>query len=76
MQSVAAIDNFRRNLRRICQANHVSQRELAKRVGMSYPHVNRILQGENEPGIKTCEDLAKAVGWSLQALIAENVEIS
>ena len=71
-----AVKNFRQNLRSAMQAKNISQRNLASASQMSYPHVNRILQGHAGPGLRQCDLLAKAVGISLEVLLLPPKEFS
>ena len=55
-------NNFRSNVRFVMVDSGVSQRSLAKEAGLSYPYVNRILQGTVNPSIYVCENIANALG--------------
>lgn len=68
---------FRTRLRAICRVMGISQRELARRAGLTHVHVNRVLQGKAEPSLAVCESLAKAVGQDLGDMLRERtVKIS
>ncbi len=61
--------NFRTNLRSAMVEKAISQRGLAEGLGMSFSHVNRILQGATSPSLDICERLAEAVGFSVADLL-------
>ncbi len=64
-----ATANFRKNLQALLTARGVTQRALAKRAGISYPYVNRILRDKATPAIDICDTLADACGCSLNQMI-------
>lgn len=66
---MAAAENFRLNLRTALDARGISQLEVARRIGVSGPYVNRVLQGHTEPGLANSERLARAAGFPLVALL-------
>ncbi len=61
--------SFRKNLRTAMTLRHVSQRELASRLTIHYPHLNRILVGKSSPALPLCEQLADALGFELRELL-------
>lgn len=68
---MAALENFRTNLRLAMDAKKISQRSLAASAKMSYPYVNRILQGKVEPSLTQCEKISETLGLSFQDLLDE-----
>lgn len=64
-----ATTNFRKNLRLVLQTRKISQRRIAKTAKISYPYVNRILQGTVTPAMDICDGLADAVGVKLTDLL-------
>lgn len=70
MQTVAALDNFRKNLIRRCESEGISQQELARKSGVHYVTINRIFRGHAVPTIPVAERLAKAAGLALEKILA------
>lgn len=68
---MAAIDNFRDNIRAQCDALGISHRDLAKKARVHYVTLSRILNGHNAPSIPVAERLAKAVGSTLEKIVAK-----
>ena len=68
---VSSTENFRANLRSIMALRGISQREFASRIGMSYPYVNKVLQGIYSPPLKTCEHMAETLGLTVGEMILE-----
>ena len=66
---MAALGNFRHNLKSALDAQGLSQRQLARDAGVTHAYVNRILQGYTEPSLSQCERLAQAVGFSLPVIL-------
>lgn len=64
-----ALIRFRRNMQTAMDTRGVSQRELAALAGVSYPYINRILQGKVEPTIPKADAIAEALGHSLLQLL-------
>lgn len=54
------LDNFAVNLRDAMKRNRISGMELARRSGMHFVTISRILHGKLSPTIDTCEKLAQA----------------
>ena len=73
---MAALSNFRRNLRRAMEARGLSQRDVATKADMSYPYVNRVLQGKTVPSVPQAERLAKTTGLTLRDLIQSPKDFS
>ena len=71
MSTVAALDNFRENLRKRCEKTRISQRELARRADVHFVTVNRILTGDMEPTVPLAERLAVAVGSTLEKILRD-----
>ena len=62
MSQVPLADNFADNLHRAIERLGISQRELARRSGVHFTTINRILSREMDPSLTVCERLADAVG--------------
>ena len=58
------------NLREARQSQGLSQAALAERVGVSTETVSRFERGAYEPALSTAFDLSRALGLSLDALLA------
>lgn len=67
--ALLATEHFRANLKTAMTARGISQREIADRAQMGYPHVNRILRGKTVPGLDICDHLADAIGLDLTYLL-------
>lgn len=65
------IENFRHNLLRTIEVNKVSRSELARRAGIHFVTISRILNGHMEPSISTAEKLAIAAGMSAESVFRE-----
>lgn len=63
-------DRFSRNLRNGLAAKGITQRELARRVGLHFVTVNRIFQGRQTPPLDTIERLAKTCGIPLEKIFS------
>lgn len=74
MSTVPAPETFRTRLRDLCRLMGVSQRELARRAGLTHAHVNRIFRGTCEPSLTVCESLSKAVGQDLGDMLCERTQ--
>lgn len=66
---VFATDNFRKNLRTLLNAKGISQRAIGEKSGISYPYVNRILQGTVTPALDICDALADAASVPLNEMV-------
>ncbi len=51
------------------QRGHMSQRELARRAGLSRTYVARLEAGQHDPALSTLEKLAKALRVNLAELL-------
>lgn len=60
MSTVALINNFVENLQAALEKQELSQAELARRSGVHYVTVNRILKYRLTPTVDICEKLAIA----------------
>ena len=69
MQPVAALENFRANVRRTIEECNISQRDLAERAKLSVVHVNRILVEKAEPSLPVCESIAQALYAPLERFL-------
>jgi transcriptional regulator with XRE-family HTH domain len=68
---VAALLNFRRNLRELMRERGVSQRKLAEMAHTTYPYINRVLTGKVAPSLPVCDRIAEAMGVELVDLLRE-----
>jgi len=59
---MAAIDNFRENLKAVLAEKGVTPGALAGRLHTSRSYIGRILQGEAEPTVSKAEAIAHALG--------------
>lgn len=57
-----ALDTFASNLRRLRQERDLSQERLAHDAGLNTTHVAKIERTEREPGVRTVDKLARALG--------------
>jgi transcriptional regulator with XRE-family HTH domain len=71
-----AVENFRANLRTKMERDGVSQRELAARVGTSFPYVSKILMGRVCPSLGRADDLASHLGLDLGSLLVDPKKFS
>jgi len=53
-------EKFRANLRHACTVKGLTQQELARRSGVHWVTISRILHGHQEPSMIVCERLAEA----------------
>ena len=74
MATVAAIENFRENVRAIMDDRGISQTELATAIHSKQAYIARILTGKIDPSMGQCEKIAKAIDVPLTVLLAEPVE--
>lgn len=65
------LDNFRQNITRTIESNGISQSELARRSGVHFVTINRILNGHGEPSVSTAERLAIAAGMTAESAFRE-----
>jgi transcriptional regulator with XRE-family HTH domain len=71
MQTVAALDNFRDNIRSRCEEKGLTHRDLAKKAKVHHVTISRILNGHHSPSIPVAERLAKALGSTLEKILAK-----
>lgn len=76
MATVAAIENFRKNLESVLESRGISQRAFAKEIKTSYPYVNRILHGQVDPSMSQCEKIANAISVPLKDLLLDPQDFS
>lgn len=58
------LDNFLENVRSRMELKGWNQRELADKSGLHFTTINRILNGNLDPSLETCERLAKSLGMN------------
>jgi transcriptional regulator with XRE-family HTH domain len=76
MDVTALRDNFRENVRRIMREQNLSQRDLARLLGISDPAVSQLLNGDSTPTLATVEAVAKVLranNFALLIPVAEEV---
>ena len=61
--------DFATNLLSTLNANRMTQRELARRSGISHVHINRLLHGLSDPTLETVYALACAAGTTAENLV-------
>lgn len=59
---------MRRNLKHLNDLGY-TQEELASLAGVSRVQINRVLNGDGEPRLKTCEQLAVSLGMDPTAML-------
>ena len=62
---------FCRNVRELMKLKGTSQSELARQTKLSRAWLSEMLNGKANPSLLTCEKIARALGTSLEGLIAE-----
>lgn len=67
-------DFVRENIRREAAKQGITQRELARKSGLHYVTINRILQGFAEPSLTACESIAHALCVPVQNFFQEPVD--
>jgi len=72
----STLKNFRANVLYASEAAGISQQELARRSGVHFVTINRILRGVQDPGIQRCERIAAGLGIPLRDLIIEPTRFS
>ena len=72
----STLKNFRANVLYASEAAGISQRELARRSGVHFVTVNRIVRGVQDPGVQQCERIAAGLGIPLRDLIIEPTRFS
>lgn len=61
------------NIKKIREDNHISQRELARRIEMSSQMISKIERGETSPSLETLNKIAVALGVALNKLIENKI---
>jgi transcriptional regulator with XRE-family HTH domain len=67
---MALLMRFAENVHRLRLKNKLSQKDLAKRVGISVSYVSMLERGHRSPPLETIEKLAKALGVAPTKLLA------
>jgi transcriptional regulator with XRE-family HTH domain len=67
---MALLMRFAENVHRLRLKNKLSQKELAKRVGISVSYVSMLERGHRSPPLETVEKLAKALAVPPTKLLA------
>lgn len=57
------------NIKRIRENNHISQRELARRINMSSQMISKIERGETTPSLETLNKIAEALDIKVDELL-------
>lgn len=70
MSTVAASDNFRKNVREEAERRGMTHRDLAKKAKMHFVSLSRILNGKTEPSLPVAERIAKAINKSLEEILS------
>lgn len=65
-----AVENFRMNVRRICDERFITYEQIAERAGIHAVSVCRILTGARSPSLETSAAIAAAISVPLGELIA------
>lgn len=68
---MSATQNFVANLGDYLAKRGVSQRELAKLMGIKHPYISRVLAGHSVPTLDFVDKVADAIGVSGESLIAK-----
>lgn len=61
--------NFQENVKRLLKSERISQRELAKRLGVSDAAVSELLNGNYSPSLDYVERIAKALNQTNFSLL-------
>ena len=56
-------------LRSLCEKYHISQEELAGKIGKSQSLISKLISGEKRPSIQTAQDIAKTFGVTVDYLL-------
>jgi len=67
---MALLMRFAENVHKLRLKNKLSQKDLAKRVGISVSYVSMLERGHRSPPLETIEKLAKALGVPPTKLLA------
>lgn len=66
---MAALENFRINLKTVIEKNGLKKSHIATKLHTSRSYIDEVIKGETEPKLSSCENLAHAVGLPLEALL-------
>lgn len=69
-------DTLKENIKRIRKSNHISQRELARKIDMSGQMISKIERGETTPSMETLNKIAKALNTNVYNLIGEYITLT
>ena len=67
-------DRFQRNLSKLTKG-YGKSKQISEAAGITADHLWRIAQGKTVPGLDVAIRLAAAVGYSLEALLNDEVEL-
>lgn len=62
------------NLKKVREANKLSQTELAYKVGVSARHIAFIEHGDKDPSLKIAIKIARALNSTVEGIFADEVE--
>ena len=65
------LKNFGKNIQEARKRSRRTQKEIAKKLGISPQAYNRYETGKNEPGVFTAEQIANACGTTIKDLLEE-----
>lgn len=66
---MAAYDNFRANLQTAIDVRGLKKSHIADAIQTSRSYLDEVLKGQTDPSLSKCENLARAVGMPLEALL-------
>ena len=66
---VSEMENLLVNLRTAIRQQELSQSAVAEAVGISRPHLNKLLQGHHVPTFSMCEKLCNYLGYRVAQMI-------
>ena len=66
---MSAAQNFVANLSALLATKGLSQRELARIMGIKHPYISRVLSGQSTPTLEFVDKVAIAVGVDGESLI-------
>lgn len=68
------LKNFSKNIQEARKKSRRTQKEIAKKIGITQQAYNRYESGKNEPGVFTAEQIANACGTTIKELLKEETE--